>query len=48
MQHVDHDGLNCKYCNKLCKNKNSLAQHECRCPKNPNRVATEKNLKNRN
>ena len=48
MQHVDHDGLNCKYCNKLCKNKNSLAQHECRCPKNPDRVATEKNLKNRN
>ena len=23
--HVDHDGLNCKFCNLLCKNKNSLA-----------------------
>ena len=27
----------CKYCNKLCKNKNSLAQHEIRCKLNPNR-----------
>lgn len=36
-QSVDHDGLNCKYCGKLCKNKNSLAQHEIRCTKNPNR-----------
>lgn len=35
--HVTHDGLNCIYCNKLCKNKNSLAQHECRCKSNPNR-----------
>lgn len=34
---VDHDGLNCKYCGKLCKNKNSLAQHEIRCPSNPER-----------
>lgn len=37
-QTVDHDGLNCKYCGKLCKNKNSLAQHECRCSENPNRI----------
>lgn len=36
-QSVDHDGLNCKYCGKLCKNKNSLAQHEIRCNQNPNR-----------
>ena len=35
--HVDHEGLNCKFCNKLCKHKNSLAQHELRCPENPNR-----------
>ncbi len=38
-QSVQHDGLNCIYCNKLCKNKNSLAQHECRCNKNPNKIA---------
>jgi hypothetical protein len=25
----------------LCKNKNSLAQHECRCDKNPNKIATK-------
>lgn len=37
MQHVDHDDLFCKYCGKECKNKNSLAQHECRCKENPNR-----------
>ena len=34
LRFVDHDGLNCKYCGKLCKNKNSLAQHEIRCSKN--------------
>lgn len=27
----------CKYCGKLCKNQNSLTQHEIRCKKNPNR-----------
>jgi len=37
-QSVQHDGLNCKYCGKLCKNKNSLAQHECRCNENPNKI----------
>lgn len=30
--------LYCKYCNKECKNKNSLAQHEIRCNKNPNKI----------
>lgn len=40
-QSIDHDDLYCKYCGKLCKNKNSLAQHECRCDKNPNRIATK-------
>ena len=29
--------LYCKYCNKQCKNLNSLKQHECRCKDNPNR-----------
>ena len=28
----------CKFCGKECKNKNSLAQHECRCKENPNRI----------
>lgn len=37
-QKVTHDGLNCIYCGKECKNKNSLAQHECRCDKNPNKI----------
>ncbi len=36
-RHVTHDGLNCEYCGKLCKNKNSLAQHELRCKENPDR-----------
>lgn len=35
---VDHDGLNCKFCNKLCKNSNSLTQHELRCSKNPKKL----------
>ena len=41
-QHVQHDGLDCIYCGKTCKNKNSLAQHEVRCPQNPNRKDTTK------
>lgn len=28
----------CKYCNKECKNLNSLKQHEIRCKLNPNRI----------
>lgn len=27
----------CRYCNKECKNTNSLKQHECRCKENPDR-----------
>jgi hypothetical protein len=30
----------CRYCNKECKNKNSLAQHEIRCKHNPNKINT--------
>lgn len=30
--------MNCKYCNRECKNKNSLAQHEVRCKLNPNKL----------
>jgi hypothetical protein len=30
--------LYCQYCNKECKNINSLKQHEIRCKKNPNKI----------
>ena len=30
--------MNCRYCGKECKNKNSLSQHEIRCKKNSNRI----------
>ncbi len=33
--------LYCQYCNKECKNLNSLKQHECRCKQNPNRIITD-------
>jgi hypothetical protein len=29
--------MECKYCNKLCKNRNSLVNHERLCKSNPNR-----------
>ena len=45
-QSVQHDGLNCIYCGKECKNKNSLAQHECRCNKNRKKYNTANNLSN--
>lgn len=34
----------CRYCGKVCKNKNSLAQHEIRCKKNPNRIRVVSNF----
>lgn len=36
----------CKYCGKICKNKNSLAQHEIRCKNNPDRINTDNSTKN--
>lgn len=36
-RHISHEGLICEFCGKLCKNKNSLAQHELRCKENPER-----------
>lgn len=33
------DDLKCHFCGKLCKNLNSVKQHECRCSKNPDRKA---------
>ena len=41
----------CKYCGKVCKNKNSLVQHEIRCKENPNRkyrIAWNKGLTKQN
>lgn len=29
----------CQFCGKLCKNSNSLKQHEIRCKNNPNRIS---------
>lgn len=34
----------CRYCGKVCKNKNSLAQHEIRCKENPNRIKIKTNF----
>lgn len=39
------EDLFCMYCHKECKNKNSLAQHEVRCPNNPNRKDFDKLIK---
>lgn len=30
--------MNCRHCNKFCKNENSKKQHEIRCKGNPNRI----------
>lgn len=38
------EDLKCIYCGKECKNKNSLAQHECRCKHNPNAIIVKSNL----
>lgn len=34
---VDHEGLDCKFCGKTCKNKNSLSNHERLCRSNPDK-----------
>lgn len=38
INHLTHEGLNCQYCGKECKNSNSLIQHEIRCKKNPQAI----------
>lgn len=38
--------LKCKYCGRVCKNRNSLAQHEIRCKENPNRIKIKANSSN--
>lgn len=40
--------LYCKYCEKECKNKNSLIQHEIRCKENPDKINTTINGFNKN
>lgn len=32
---LNHDGLICQFCNKECKNRNALCQHERLCKNNP-------------
>ena len=34
---LNHDGLNCQFCGKECKNRNSLCNHERMCKQNPNK-----------
>ena len=34
----------CRFCGKLCKNDNSLKQHEIRCKLNPNRIKIKSNF----
>lgn len=38
--------MNCKYCGKVCKNLNSLRQHEIRCIENPERLIQNRKGKN--
>lgn len=36
--------LNCKFCNRECKNNNSLVQHQIRCNKNDNKIEVKSNF----
>ena len=38
--------LDCQYCNKLCKNANSLRQHEIRCKNNPDKIVVGSHSRN--
>lgn len=40
--------MNCQYCEKECKNKNSLVQHEIRCKSNNNKIEVVSNFINYN
>ena len=37
---LNHDGLECQFCGKTCKNRNSLCNHERLCKNNPNKQET--------
>ena len=34
---LNHEGLDCQFCGKTCKNRNSLCNHERLCKENPNK-----------
>lgn len=34
---LNHEGIECQYCGKVCKNRNSLCNHERLCSQNPSR-----------
>lgn len=34
---LNHEGLECQFCGKICKNRKSLCNHERLCKENPNR-----------
>ena len=36
--------LNCKFCDRECKNNNSLVQHQIRCNKNDNKIEVKSNF----
>lgn len=40
MFHLTHNDFICKFCGKMCKNKNSTVQHEIRCRENPDKINT--------
>ena len=40
---LNHEGLVCQFCNKECKNRNSLCNHERLCKLNPNRQTNPQN-----
>lgn len=39
--------MECQYCSKLCKNKNSLTQHQNKCKLNPNKIESYFTLYNK-
>lgn len=39
---IDQVEGTCQFCGKVCKNQNSLRNHECRCKENPNRLDMRK------
>lgn len=42
---LTHEGLNCQFCGKECKNRNSLCNHERMCKENPNKQLSCFNVK---
>lgn len=40
---LTHEGLDCQYCGKTCKSRNSLCNHERLCKENPSRQITGHN-----